>query len=178
MQYTDWLTQYLEKVSSTCEEGRNTVDYLRAHHTKIGFKRAIKSVGAFWTLPGNIRLNSVHHTYESTLTNPRAWTLLIHETKHLQQGWFTALSVYGELEAWQLEFRVYKKLMNSQQLVPALEELLTLPLDWDRANLRRARDLMQAYAGKGYRVDLLPLYPMQNEINYWITRKEPTLLVQ
>ena len=68
--------------------------------------------------------------------------------------------------------------MNSQQLVPALEELLTLPLDWDRANLRRARDLMQAYAGKGYRVDLLPLYPMQNEINYWITRKEPTLLVQ
>ena len=172
MQHTDWLTQYLEKVSSACEEGRLAVEYVRAKKTRIGFKRVRKNVGGFWTLPGNIRFNSIHYSYESTLENPRAWTLLIHEVRHLQQGLVTALSVYGELDAWQYEFRAYKRLVN-KQLVPVLEEILALPLNWARTNLRCARDLMQTYAGKGYRVDLLPLYPLHKEINYWLMRRQP-----
>ena len=156
MQHTSWLAQYLGKVSDACDEGRLAVEYIRTHKTRIGFKRARKSVGAFWTLPGNIYFNSIHHSYESTLTNPRALTILIHEVRHLQQGWRTALSVYGELDAWQLEFRVYKRMMN-KELVPILEELLSLPLNLDRDNLQHARNLMQAHAGKGYRSDLLPL---------------------
>jgi hypothetical protein len=30
---------------------------------------------------------------------------------------------------------------------------------------------MQAYAGKGYRVDLLPLFPIGREIRYWVLRR-------
>jgi hypothetical protein len=30
---------------------------------------------------------------------------------------------------------------------------------------------MQAYAGKGYRADLLPLFPLHREIQYFLTRK-------
>ncbi|MEW6406543.1 MAG: hypothetical protein AB1649_32565 [Chloroflexota bacterium] len=172
MQYSDWLTQYLERVANSCEEGYATVKYLRARGTKIGIKRARKSVGGFWTPTGSIFLNSIHHSYEGSLDNPRAWTLLIHEARHLQQGLLTALSVYGELDAWQHEFRIYKKLTNSE-FSPALEELLRLPLNWDRTNLAQARHLMQTHAGKGYRIDLLPLYPLPKEIRYWLTRRVP-----
>lgn len=172
MQYIDWLTQYLEQVANSCEEGRATVNYLRAHRTKIGIKPARKSVGGFWTLAGNIYLNSVHYSYESSLANPHAWILLIHEARHLQQGFLTALSVYGELDAWQYGYRIYKRLTNSQ-LSPILEELLTLPLNWDRTNLAQARNLMQSHAGKGYRIDLLPLYPIHKEIGYRLYRRIP-----
>lgn len=170
MQYSDWLALYLEKVSNACEEGRLAVDYVRAHKTRIGFKRVRKSVGGFWTPLGNIHFNSIHYTYESALENPRAWTLLIHEVRHLQQGIATALSVYGELDAWQYEIRAYKRLINTS-LHPILEEILSLPLNWDRANLQCARELMQAYAGKGYRVDLLPLYPLHKEVKFLFIRR-------
>lgn len=170
MQYSEWLDQYLERVAASCDEGTAAVNYLRARGTRIGIKRARKSVGGFWTLSGRIFLNSVHHTYEASLDNPRAWTLLIHEARHLQQGVFTALSVYGELDAWQHEFRVYKKLTNAQ-LSPAVEELLSLPLDYNRTSLSQARYLMQLHAGNGYRIDLLPLYPLPREIQYRLTNR-------
>jgi hypothetical protein len=170
VQYSDWLTQYLEQVSNSCEEGRATVNYLRARGTKIGIKRARNSVGGYWTPAGNIYLNSAHHSYDSSLSNPRAWTLLIHEARHLQQGPLVALSVYGELDAWQYDFLIYQRLTNAN-LSPTLQELLALPLNWDRTNLVQARNLMQAHAGKGYRIDLLPLYPLHREVKYWLTRR-------
>jgi hypothetical protein len=49
---------------------------------------------------------------------------------------------------------------------------MTLPLEYDRALLKKAATLMQTYAGKGYRVDLLPLYPLDREIKYWLFRKK------
>ena len=54
---------------------------------------------------------------------------------------------------------------------PAIADLLILPLKYDRAIMQKAVTLMQAYAGKGYRADLLPYYPLGREIKYWITRK-------
>ena len=48
---------------------------------------------------------------------------------------------------------------------------MALPLGYDRHVLREAACLMQAYAGKGYRVDLLPLFPLPREIKYWVTRQ-------
>jgi len=172
MQPSNWLESYLEKVSASCEEGRQAVEYIRAHRIKIKFSRARKNVGAFWTPAGNIHFNTVHHTPASVLANPRGWTLLIHEVRHLQQGVLTALSVYGELDAWQYEFRVYQRLTKSK-LDPKIAEISSLPLNWERENLHRARGLMQEIAGKGYRADLLPLYPLHLEIKYWVTRRKP-----
>lgn len=167
----EWLEQYFEKVTQSSEEGREAVEYVRANKTEVGLKRARKNVGAFWTLTRRFYLNSLHYSQESALENPRAWTIFVHEVRHLQQGPITAISIYGELDAWQYEFRLYKRI-TGHELKPILEELLTLPLNFDRNNLRRARKLMTEFAGKGYAAWILPLYPITKEIKYWLTRKE------
>lgn len=169
-----WVDSLITAVDGCGEEGRTTAAFLRARKTKIGFQRVRRNVGAFWTPFGNIRLNSVHYSYETALSEPRILTLTIHETRHLQQGPAVALSVYGELDAWQLEFRVYRRL-TGRELHPALNELMSLPFGWDRAVLRRAQSLMQGYAGKGYRVDLLPLYPLGRELAFRVLGRDPSL---
>ena len=102
--------------------------------------------------------------------SPCIKTLIIHEARHLQQGLVTALSVYGELDAWQLEFGIYYRIKGVYPH-PAIAEIMTLPLGYDREVLSKAATLMQAYAGTGYRVDLLPLYPLGKELRYRVSRK-------
>jgi hypothetical protein len=171
MEHSEWLEKYFERVKQSSAEGREAVEYVLAHKTRVGIKRARKSVGAFCTITRNFYLNSVHYTHETALENPRAWALFIHEVCHLKQGFFTALSIYGELEAWQTEFRVYKGIVG-RPLVPILEELLSLPFGMQRAPLRRAREIMMQFAGKGYGANWLPLYPIHKEMRSWVTRKE------
>ena len=91
--------------------------------------------------------------------------------KHtFRKGLITALSVDGELDAWQLEFRIYHR---GKRKYPhsAIAELMTLPLEYDRVMLKKAVTLMQAYAGTGHRIDLLPLYPLGREIRYWLKKR-------
>jgi hypothetical protein len=170
MEHDVWKEKLFEAVTTLGEEGSTAVEYLKARRVKIGFKKVRPNVGAFWTVFGNIRLNSQYYSYETSLDDLRIRTLIIHEARHLQQGLITALSVYGELEAWQLEFGIYHRL-RGRYPHPAVAELMQLPLEYNRAVLKKAANLMQDYAGKGYRVDLLPLYPLGREIQYWITRK-------
>lgn len=168
MEHQFWMESLLEAVASLGEEGRLAADFLRARRTKIGFRRARLNVGAFWTVSGNIHLNSQYYTYATPLDDLRVTTLIVHETRHLQHGIVTALSVYGELDAWQLQFGIYHRL-KGEYPNSVIAELMALPLRYDRAVLRKAVRLMQAYAGKGYRVDLLPLFPLYREIKYQLT---------
>jgi hypothetical protein len=170
VQKTEWREQFLKAVSSCSSEGKEAVDYIHAHKTHVGIRRARKSVGAFWTLTRVIYLNVAHYSQESSLVDPSAWVLLIHEVRHLQQGWLTALSIYGELDAWQYQFCVQKKIKGNQ-FDPLLEEILSLPLNMERKNLQRARQLMTKFAGKSYGANWLPLYPIHQEIKYWLTGK-------
>ena len=170
MEHTAWVNMLLERVCEVGEEGQAAMEFVRKSRTRIGFKRVRPNVGAFWTIFGNIHLNSIYYNYDTPLDDLRVKTLIIHEVRHLQQGLATALSVYGELDAWQLEFRVYHRLKGKYPH-PAIAELMTLPLELDRGTLKKAAALMQAYAGKGYRVDLLPLFPIGREIRYWILRR-------
>jgi hypothetical protein len=170
MEHTAWVNTLLERVCEVGEEGQAAMAFIRKSRTRIGFKRVRPNVGAFWTIFGNIHLNSIYYNYDTPLDDLRVKTLIIHEVRHLQQGLATALSVYGELDAWQLEFRVYHRLKGKYPH-PAIAELMTLPLELDRGTLKKAAALMQAYAGKGYRVDLLPLFPIGKEIRYWVLRK-------
>lgn len=169
MEHQVWMENLFEAVTQMGDEGRAAVEYVRTNKTKIGFKKVRPSIGAFWTVFGNIRLNSRYYSYETPFDDLRIKTLLIHEARHLQQGIMTALSVYGELDAWQLEFGIYYRIRGSYPH-PAIAELMTLPLACDRAVLKKAAQLMQSYAGKGYRVDLLPLFPWKQELRYWITQ--------
>jgi len=170
MEHTIWMENLLEAVAELGEEGRAAVEFLHTHKTKIGFKRVRPNIGAFWTVFGNIRLNSLYYTYETSFDDLRVKTLIIHEARHLQQGMMTALSVYGELDAWQLEFGIYHRIKGVYPH-PAIEELMNLPLEHDRIILKKAAHLMQVYAGKGYRADLLPLFPVSKEIKYQIVRR-------
>ena len=169
MQTAEWLEKYFEKVARSSDEGREAVDFVRTNRIRVGMKRARKSVGAFWQFGRRFFLNSIHYTMESSLENPRAVTLFVHEVRHIQQGALTAFSIYGELDAWQYEFRLFKKI-TGKQLNPTLEEMLTLPLNFERDTLRRARQLMTKFAGPWYGAWILPLYPIHKELNYWITR--------
>jgi hypothetical protein len=170
MEHQLWKENLLDAVTQLGEEGRIAVEYLRRRQTKIGFKQVRPSIGAFWTVFGSIHLNSRYYTYETPFDDLRIKTLIIHEVRHLQQGLITALSVYGELDAWQLEFGIYHRIKGNYPHA-AIAELMKLPLGYDRAVLQEAARLMQTYAGKGYRVDLLPFFPLPREIRYWIARK-------
>lgn len=172
MEHSTWLDSLFENLDQFGEEGRVAVKYLRDRGTKIAFKKTKSSIGAWWTITKRINLNSLYYSYEKSLDNTRVFTLIIHEVRHLQQGFFTALSVYGELDAWQVEWRIYHR-MHGKYPHPAIEELMSLEFGWDRDVLRRAVQLMQAYATKAYRADLLPLYPIGKEISYRLFRKVP-----
>jgi hypothetical protein len=170
MEHEIWKEKLFEAVADLGEDGRAAVQFLRVHRTKVNFKEVRPNIGAFWTIFGNIRLNAHYYNYETSMDDLRIKTLIIHEARHLQQGPVMALSVYGELDAWQLEFGIYHR-VKGRYPHPAIAELMTLPLTYDRAVLKKAVTLMQAYAGKGYRADLLPLYPLGREIRYFFTRR-------
>lgn len=165
MDHSAWINMLLDRVCELGDEGVEAMRYIRIHKTKIGFKRVRPNVGAFWTIFGTINLNSRYYSYQTPLDDLRLRTLIIHETRHLQQGIVTALSIYGELDAWQLEFGIYHRIRGNYPH-PAIAELMSLPLEHDRDVLRKAVALMQAYAGKGYRADLLPLLPAGKEVKY------------
>lgn len=173
MLYSDWLNRLFEGLSAAGEEGCAAVAYMRAHRTQVGFEKARPNVGAFWTLTGKIKLNTRHYSYETSLSDPYFLGLIVHEVRHLQQGVVTALSVFGEMEAWQVGFRVYRNIAGRYPRHAAAEEMMTLAWGWEREVLERARALMQAYSGKGYRSDLLPLYPLPDEIRFRLTGRQP-----
>lgn len=169
---TPWFNSLLDALETSGEDGCAAASFMRTRKTRIGFLKAGRHVGAIWTPWKSIELNKVHFTSTTPLMDPGLLTMVIHEVRHLQQGMLTALSIYGELDAWQLQFREYHRLTRKPML-PVIAEMLSLPLNWDRAVLKRARELMQLYAGKAYRADLLPLYPMHQEILYHLTGRKP-----
>lgn len=169
MEHLVWVNMLLDRVGEMGDDGQKAVRFIRTHKTRIGFKRVRPNIGAFWTVLGSINLNSRYYSYDTPLDDIRLRTLIIHEALHLQQGIAKALSVYGELEAWQMEFRIYHRIVGNYPHA-AIADLMTLPLAHDRQVLKKAASLMQAYAGKGYRADLLPLFPWMREVKYWFFR--------
>lgn len=158
----DWVDALVQGLSDVDEE---TASFIVNRRVSIGFWKKGAHVGAFW-LPGRrIYLNLKYFSLQTDPADPHLYSLIIHEVCHLRQGLQTALSIYGELEAWQLGFRVYQQL-TGQPYHQNLIELMSLPLGTDREILRRAQVLMQVYAGKNYRADLLPLYPFGRELRY------------
>ena len=172
MEHSAWLKSLLENLDQFGEEGRAAAAFIRSRRTRVSLKKTKPHIGAWWTVAGNINLNSYYYSYEKSLNNTRVFTLIIHEVRHLQQGFLTALSVYGELEAWQLEWSIYHK-VHGKYPHPAIAELMSLPLSWERSALQRAVQLMQSYASRNYRADLLPYYPIGKELSYRLFRKLP-----
>jgi hypothetical protein len=165
----DWIAQSLNRLDRSGPVGHATVRYMKDHRVRVSVRR--QSAGARWTVGKTIEL---HPRYvDGPAASPYSMSLVVHEARHLQQGWLTALSVYGELDAWQHQFSFLESLVGPYREAAdrggTIARLMTLQLGWDRSALRRARELMQAFAGKGYRIDLLPLYPVHKELLYLFT---------
>ncbi len=172
--HSAWVHDLLSELDNFGPESKAAAAYLRGHKTRVSVHG--QPTGARWTADRRIE---IHPRYASlSPDDPYAISLVIHEVKHLQQGVFTALSVYGELEAWQLQFRFLKWVTGRYHADPVkrgiLEDLMSQPLGWDRSVLGRIPGLMQAYAGKGYHIDWLPLYPLHREILYRTARQKPS----
>ncbi len=149
-------------------QGAATLQFLGRRRIKVSLHK--QPTAARWTLGGHIQL---HPRYaEGPPDAPYALSLIVHEVQHLRQGILTALSVYGELEAWQVQFALLKSLTRryhpEAHNEAIITDLMSLSLNWDRGALLKARNLMRAYAGPGYRADLLPLYPLHREIVFWL----------
>lgn len=166
-----WNNLVLDQLDASSQDGVAAVSFIKNHNIKIGFRKQ-KATGAMWSLDGNIYLNTSSYSLATPPTDAFMLSLVAHEALHLKQGLATALSVYGELEAWQLGFRIYQAL-GGRIFSSALNELMNLSLGHDRDMLKKVRFLMQDYAGKGYRIDLIPLFPAWQEIRYFFTRKIP-----
>jgi hypothetical protein len=168
---TAWTESVLDHLSGVDQDGASAVSFIRTNRVKLGFRKQ-NATGAMWSLDGNIYLNSNSFSPATPPTDAFMLNLVAHEALHLKQGLITALSVRGELEAWQLGFRIYQ-ILGGKIFSSALNELMSLPLSYNRDMLIKVRFLMKEYAGKGYRIDLLPRYPLPKEIAYFFTRKIP-----
>ena len=150
------LADLLKRLGETGPEGRAARDYLAGRRVRIGIRP--QPTGARWTIFGHIELHPGQMDNETY-----ALSLIVHEVRHLKQGIFGALSVRGELEAWQEQFAFLKSQTGNYTASPRhnalIEEMMTLSLD-SRADLVRARELMREYAGPKYRIHWLPLYPL------------------
>lgn len=155
------LADLLKRLDETGPEGRAARDFLGARRVKVGLH--LQPTGARWTLFGHIQLHPNQVDNEAY-----ALSLIIHEVRHLKQGFFGALSVRGELEAWQEQFVFLKSQTGQYSASPRqqtiIEEMMTLGLD-SRADLQRARALMREYAGKKYRINWLPLFPLTDGLS-------------
>lgn len=171
---SDWVKQLLASLDRSGPIGHETVRFAQDHGIQVGIHG--QSAGARWTPWHRIEM---HPRYaKGSADSPYALSLVVHEVRHLQQGWMTALSVYGELDAWQCQFRFLESLGGRHREEAdrdrIIARLLSFPLGWDRSLLQTVRDLMRAYAGKAYRVDLLPLYPLNRELLFLLAGKPPT----
>jgi hypothetical protein len=158
-----WFEQALTILERSGPIGRASVDYIRRRGTRLGFSRQ-RGSGASWfdwrRLRFGIFLNADYADRPSG--DPWLCSLVAHEVRHLEQGLLEALSVHGELTAWQLQFDV----LQTFAAAPAghtWRELRALD-PASRADLERGRELMKALGGPEYRIELLPLLPLPAEL--------------
>ncbi len=165
MQETAWFEQALTVLEKSGPLGRASVTYIRQHNTGLGFSKQ-RGSGASWFdwrwLRFGIFLNADYA--DKSPDDPWLCSLVAHEVKHLEQGLLEALSVRGELIAWQFQFDVLRQL-SSTPSDRAWHELRELDPK-SHADLKRARKLIKAIGGPQYHIELLPLLPLPLEIAY------------
>ncbi len=169
----EWLAGLLASLPNSGPEGAAASNYIATRGVQLSLHR--QTTGARWRPGRRIELNPVY--LQTPAETTYAISLVIHEVRHLEQGILVALSVYGELEAWHLQFGFLRSRLGhyheDSDKDRLIADLMDLPTEMNRASLARARKLMREYAGPKYRVDLLPLFPLTHEIRWHFTRRDP-----
>jgi hypothetical protein len=148
--YSKWEITMLQKLYfNGGPDATYGVKYITSNniHIKVGKSSDWQSkcpVGAWYE--GNkfvvLTPNKNNGGYEEGVM-PDAFGLqnIIHEARHIEQGgFFYAQTAYGEIEAWQIGFRVYQNLGG--YISNVMQEIIDLPLSYDPDILTRGVDLM------------------------------------
>jgi hypothetical protein len=162
---TSALDKLLKRLDESGPPGLAARQYLDNHKVQVRLKS--QSTGARWTVLGGIELNP------SQLANePYALSLIVHEVCHMRQGFYKALSVQGELAAWQEQFACLHSMSGRYSVDDGrnglIAELMSLSGE-NRSDLLRARELMRKFAGEKYHIDWLPIFPLLREIRFRLT---------
>ena len=156
---------------------QHAAEYIVANEVQIKFRTL--GAGAMWWIDGNMYLNSDRYSLQTRPDHPYMLALIAHEAKHLEQGPVVALSVYGELEAWQVQYEVFKEIVGASpgtyEERMAWDELSQIPLSYSRDDLEKARELIQYLAGPDYPINEIPLWPMPEEIAERLERTSESL---
>lgn len=169
-----WRQQLLANMRRAGPLGQQAADYIERERVVLGFRP--QDTGALylpWWWPGKgfprrrIYLDADVFSLETPPDNPAAICLTIHEAVHLQQGLVRALSVAGELEAWQAQYRAHEALAGAERTAKAFKHWGKIPAlsPANRTELALAQKLM-AEASPGYRSHWLPLFPLHQEIGH------------
>jgi hypothetical protein len=151
----DWKTQLLTNVKGAGPPGIDAFRYITQYNVDIRFSQQ-SGTGAGWK-GGNIYLNSETYSVFTPPDNPWLISLIVHEAKHLEQGFWVALTVYSELEAWQVGLRAYENVGGELTVIHS--DILALPLSHNAQVLEQFLHLMKEDQGYDYLVYLLPLNP-------------------
>ncbi len=156
-----WFKKSMQALANSGPTGKASAKRIEERGTPLGFTQQ-KGTGAAWfdwrRLRYGLFLNADYEGKPSD--DPQLYSLIAHEAKHLEQGLLEALSVRGELVAWQLQYDILVE--SGRDPGPIWKQLRALD-PASRADLERARALMQESAGPGYRIDLLPIWPATAE---------------
>ena len=114
--YDGWAKNALLNLRTAGEDGPYTAGYIFENDIKIVTVEN-NATNMWWGVKLGAKGPKIRNTlYVSRFiankeaNDPWALMLFVHETRHMEQGFWTAFSVYGEMEAWQLGFRFYQSL--------------------------------------------------------------------
>jgi len=164
-----WFAQVLDVLRGAGPEARAFVDYIDQEGVTLGFSPQRHSSASWFDwrrLRRGIFLRPAYARRDPH--DPDLAVMIAHEALHLRQGVLEALSVRGELEAWQSEYALACRL-SASRAVSAKAALTELDPN-SRDDLKRARALMGQIGGPAYRIGWLPLEPLPAEMRHWIRR--------
>lgn len=158
------ILQRLREAGPLCA---GVADHIQRKKVKIGFYEKY-----FWRRPA---ISSIAVPSGVNLDDAYVLSLIVHEVFHLSQSIYMRLSVQGELPIWQYQKQAYfelrgKEIGDSGEAYEGTrkhwEELSRLS-PHSREDLVRAQTLMRKIV-PAYRSGCLPLYPLPNEIGYFL----------
>jgi len=161
-----WTYQALANLSDAGPVCQHAANYIINNNVTIFFGWRPWG-GAFWTSAGRVGLNSRYYSTNSSPEEIGTLALIVHETKHLEQGFDLALSVEGELQAWQIEIDAFLELKPQKKIEEFSEQKQALygfprwPTRLTDDQLHQAADLMFSDQHGAYPIYLLPLRPEQ-----------------
>ena len=150
-----WEEALLNNLACAGPLGLHAAEYLRCNRIQLNVVNN-DATNLWWKMKWGLsgpRMQPAMFLSRHLANKPpdSAWLMasIVHETRHLQQGFWTAFSVYGELDAWQAGFRFYETLPGHRPLKPTIRQLLALPLSHEPSILRQARDLINQNENEG-----------------------------